>query len=490
MVLGFEFSAGLAMGSVLIVDDEPAICWTLREALRDEGHQVQVAPSAEEALRLTAGNPAAFVPDAVLLDVRLPGRDGLEALDDLRQNIGAVPVIIMTAFGDLQTAVNAVEHGVYDYLLKPFDLDPALAIVNRALQPPVSDSTEGAAGTALPPSSAGETIIGRSLAMQQVFKNIALAAASEISVLITGESGTGKELVARALHRHSPRRDADFLPVCIPALNPGVIESELFGHVRGAFTGAAEDRIGLLELARAGTVFLDEVGDIPLHLQVKLLRAIEQGEITRVGEARARPAKPRLLTATNRPISELIAQGQFREDLYFRLSVFHIHLPPLRERPEDIPLLAEHFVQQTQAARGGHPVTLSEAALRELARRTWPGNVRELRNAVEHAALVSRGGMIHPEHLPRPLAAARVEHANLLDTVQAALRKWVAQAARENTDPSPEFYAEFLHLVEPPLLEVVLEHVAQNKAAAAQLLGLHRATLRQKLRRYGLPRPE
>jgi two-component system nitrogen regulation response regulator GlnG len=471
------------MSSVLIVDDEPAICWAFREALTEDGHSVRVVPSGEEALRLA---DRGWRPDVVVMDVRLPGIDGLSAMRKLRERIGSTPVVVITAFGSLETAVRAIEEGAFDYLIKPFDLDQAVEVLRRALDSTnaaarVGDAGPGAADAAAP----GDTIVGSSPLMQQVFKQIALVAASDVPVLITGESGTGKELVARAIHRHSLRRRGPFVPVCVPALNPGLIESELFGHVRGSFTGAAEDRSGLFELAAGGTLLLDEIADIPAPLQVKLLRTIEQREIFAVGAALPRTIDVRIVAATNRPLPELIAAKAFREDLYFRLGVFQIQLAPLRDRREDIPALAEHFLSQIRPLRDAAPWRIPEDSRAELCARPWVGNVRELRNAIEHAAIVARGGEIRPEHLPAPATPAACASAG--DRAREEVAGWTAdEAARFGTADDPQLYERFLRLVEPPLLEAVLRHCNGNRAAAAHLLGLHRATLRQKMRRHGL----
>jgi two-component system nitrogen regulation response regulator GlnG len=468
------------MSTILIVDDEPAICWAFREALTEDGHSVEVAASAEEALRLT---DAGCRPDAVVMDVRLPGMDGLAAMARLRERIGQTPVVVITAFGSLDTAVQAIETGAFDYLVKPFDLDQATAVLRRALAAGPRENLEpDPLG-----SAAGETLIGTAPSMQRVFKQIALVAGSDVSVLITGESGTGKELVARAIHRHSSRREGPFLPVCIPALNPGLIESELFGHVRGAFTGATEDRRGLLELAGGGTVLLDEIADVPLAVQVKLLRALEQREVLPVGDTQARPVQLRILAATNRSLMDLIASGQFREDLYFRLGVFHIHLPPLRERRDDVPALAEHFLKQVQPGTAGGNLRLARETVAELVERSWPGNVRELRNAVEHAAIMARGGEVRREHLPEPATMSAPGTATPAAQVQRHIAEWTSAAALDLASSNdPQLYERFLQLVEPPLLEAILKRCGRNRAAAAQLLGLHRATLRQKLRRHGI----
>jgi DNA-binding NtrC family response regulator len=470
------------MSHVLIVDDEPSICWGFRELLMEDGHDVSIASSAEEALDIASQT----TPDAVILDVRLPGRDGLSAIKDLRDRVGDAPIIVVTAFGNLQTAVRAVEEGAYDYLAKPFDLEQAAEILRRALRRPTAPARDPDAQARDEAEAALRgTLIGSSLAMQAIFKQIALVAASDVPVLITGESGTGKELVAQAIHAHGRRRAAPFLPICLAALSPGVLESELFGHVRGAFTGADRDRQGLLELADGGTVLLDEIGDVPLPVQVKLLRAIEQREVTPVGQTRARSSDFRVLAATNRPLAELVARGEFREDLYYRLGVFHIHLPPLRSRTDDIPLLAAHFLKLATGDRASK--RLSKAAITELVSRPWRGNVRELRNAVERAAVVARGDEVEPEHFPPPspiLAAAALS----LDTqLRQLTADWATEQRLLPSDAGPgELYERFLRVTEPGLLKSILSQCGDNRAAAARILGIHRATLRQKLRDHGL----
>ena len=386
------------MSKVLVVDDEASICWAFRQFLTDDGHDVAVASSAEEAIPLAES----FAPDAVVLDVRLPGQDGISALGALQSAGGDAPVIVITAFGDLDTAVRAVAAGAFDYLVKPFDLETARGVVARALESVDAKTTPAASALdAKTRRILGETLLGSSPAMQDVFKRIALVASTDIPVLITGESGVGKELVARAIHENGSRRKGPFVPICPPALGQGVIESELFGHAKGAFTGATAERKGLLELASGGTVLLDEIGDVDLAIQVKLLRAIERREVAPVGDGRPRPADFRVIAATHRDLRERIAEGLFREDLYFRLSAFPIHVPPLRERKEDLPELAERFLAGFSVG-GESRASFSQAFLDELPKRSWWGNVRELRNAVEHAAILARGGRLLPEHLPPP----------------------------------------------------------------------------------------
>lgn len=468
------------MSRILIVDNEASICWAFREFLTDEGHEVNIAASAEEGFEIAERGGL----DAVVLDVRLPGIDGLTALGGFRERVGPAPIIVMTAFGNLETAVRAMEGGAFEYLVKPFGLDQAGAVLKRALEDRKSRTRRGADAVAV---SGSEALIGSSPAMQELFRSIALVAPTAVPVLITGESGTGKELVARAIHRHSARRGGPFLPICLAALSPSLVERELFGHVQGSFTGASEDRKGLLELAHAGTVLLDEVGDIPPALQVKLLRAIEHREVTPVGDARPRPTDIRVIAATNRPLADLMAAGLFREDLYFRLSVFPIHLPPLRERREDIPALAAHFLAQARLP-DGVDIHVSKDVLEALQARPWVGNVRELRNAVEHAAIVARGRPIRAEHLPPSATGAAAGVPPHVREIQERLARWTAREIRTET-PGPThspLYERFLELVEPPILRAVLGQCRGNRASAALVLGIHRATLRQKLRKFGI----
>ncbi len=462
------------MKHILIVDDEEAVCWSLQRALSREGHAVAVAASAEQAFARVGEQR----PDAIILDVRLPGIDGLSALPKFHELAPDAAVIVVTAFGNLPTAVRAVEEGAFDYLPKPFDLSQALDAVNRALQRrPVPEN-------AAPPAvdeEAPQEFVGRSPIMQAVFKRIALVAPRESSVLITGESGTGKELVARALHRYSSRRDRPFLPVHIAALNPNLVESELFGHTRGAFTGAGQARPGLLSLADGGTVFLDELADIPLPVQVKLLRVLEHNEVLPVGANQPQPLNIRILTATHQDLARCVAEGRFRHDLFFRLNVFQIVVPPLRDRPEDVEALSEHFLRRFEP----RALPLLPETLRFLRAQPWFGNVRELRNALEHAAIVARGGSLLPEHFPTlnldtgPLSPA--QH------LAASVRTWLADRVRQSGTAAPgELYAELLRCVEPALLDDVLRRLHGNRWVAAQWLGLNRATVRKKLALYGL----
>jgi two-component system nitrogen regulation response regulator GlnG len=464
------------VSDVLIVDDEQAVCWALQKALTREGHRVAAAASAEEAFTQAGRLP----PEVIILDVRLPGMDGLTALARLRELSHDAPVIVVTAHGNLDTAVRAVEGGAFDYLAKPFDLDQAIDAVTRALRGratvrPAEATTNGAI---LP---GNEEMVGRSPAMQGVFKRIALVAPRDASVLITGESGTGKELVARAVHRHSPLRDGPFLPVHVAALNPNLVESELFGHIKGSFTGASQARTGLFALADGGTVFLDELGDIPLSVQVKLLRVLEHNEIYPVGGSQPTRMNVRVLAATHRDLERLVAEGSFRHDLYFRLNVFRIHLPPLRERLDDVVPLAEHFLSRLDR----RVLPLAAETVTYLSSQPWPGNVRELRNALEHAVIVARGGPVLPAHFP--VLSGGLSALSPSDQLAESVRHWFQLHVRSANGDNPfKLYEELLACVEPALLAEVMRRVRGNRWAAAKWLGLNRATVRKKLGLYGL----
>lgn len=454
---------------LLIVDDEEAISWSLSRAFEREGYKVQSAASAEQGL--AALNT--FTPDAAILDVRLPGMDGLTAFSKLRERFPGLPVLVITAFGNLDTAVRAISGGAAEYLVKPFDLQQAIDAISRAL-----DSTL-TADVGEPEVKIAEEIVGQSAPLQAVFKRIALAAPRDTCVLITGESGTGKELVARAIHRHSARSGGPFLPVHAASLNPNLVESELFGHVKGAYTGATSNRDGLLKLADGGTVLLDEIGDVPHPLQVKLLRALETGEVLPVGANRPQTLNLRLLAATHQDLGRLVAEGKFREDLFFRLNVFSIHLPPLRERREDIPLLVEFFLRQFAP----QSLPLPAETMAFLQEQPWPGNVRELRNALEHAAIVAHGGAIGPEFFPSPVVRGQVSKTEMLAT---AVRDWAAERIDRHDPATLNLYEQFLRAVEPALLDEVLKRVRGNRWEAGRWLGLNRATVRKKLGEYGM----
>ncbi|HEY1067180.1 MAG TPA: sigma-54 dependent transcriptional regulator, partial [Pirellulales bacterium] len=457
------------MSRLLVVDDEPTICWGLSRLAQGLGHEVATASSAEQAFERLG----AFSPDVVMLDVRLPGLDGLSAMPKLRAKIGDAPIVVMTAYGDLSTAVEAVRNGAFEYLVKPFDLSVAERVLERALAAP-SQAKEAAIAATTAGNDIRAQIIGQSAPMQEVFKRIALVAPSQACVHLHGESGTGKELVARAIHRYSSRSKGPFVALNLAALSPTVAESELFGHVRGAFTGADHARRGLLEQAHGGTIFLDEVADIPTSLQVKLLRALDYGEILPVGGDRPVFADFRVVSATHQDLAERTGSGAFRHDLFYRLATFQIHLPPLRERPEDIEELAEYFASSLAQKNGLARPTFSIRAAAELKRRTWRGNVRELRNAVEHALILARGGVIEPDHLPAEIRSVEPAPTATDDvsTIRKLVRTWTERRLEVHGEDG-HLHEELLALVEPPCLAAALARCHDQVAAAARRLGLH-----------------
>lgn len=394
----------------------------------------------------------------------------------LQERAANVPIVIITAHGDLQTAVDAVRGGAFEYLTKPFELDKLQRTLQRALSAPMPRQ-------APEPTGAPGAMVGSSPAMQELFRQIALVADSQVNVLISGESGSGKELAARAIHRYSRRSDGPFVAVNVAALSPTLAESELFGHARGAFTGADRQRDGLLVQANGGTLFLDEVADIPLPLQVKLLRALEHGQIVPVGSSEPVATNFRVLSATHQDLLARVHEGQFRHDLYFRLCAFQLNIPPLRARREDIVMLSQHFLALAAAGRTPLP-RLSDAVIKELEARPWYGNIRELRNAIDHAVVVARGGTIELEHLPAPVVAQApgTPFGNApTGQLEALLRAWTREQLRAE-EGCEDLYERYLGLVEPPLLETVVEHHQGQLASAARTLGLHRTTLRKKLR--------
>jgi two-component system nitrogen regulation response regulator GlnG len=465
------------MAGILIVDDEPTICWGLAELARQLGHTTQTASSAEQACKLAKE----FAADVILLDVRLPGIDGLAAMAELKLHLPAAKIVIMTAHGDLSTAVDAVRQGAFEYIVKPFDTRVIERVIERALTP-ATPATNIIAPTVKGP----HPLIGKTGAMQEVFKRIALVSASDACVFISGESGSGKELVARAIHQYSDRAASPFVAVNVAALSPTLAESELFGHVRGSFTGADQPRLGLLVDADGGTLFLDEVADIPLPVQVKLLRALEHGEVLPVGSSKPVRTNFRLVSATHQDLLAKVREGSFRHDLYFRLCTFQINLPPLRERKEDIPLLISHFYHLLSS--GDAQGNFSTTAIAAAQARPWHGNVRELRNAVEHALIVARQGPILPEHWPapmQPIAKAGGSHEPVDVRLRSLIREWASERLQPGQDPKA-LYDELLQQIEPPLFAAALEKSKGECLGASRWLGIHRTTLRKKMDQYGL----
>ena len=465
---------------VLIADDEDSLRWVLEKGLRQAGYEVTAAKDGEGALRAFEAEPY----DLVFLDVRMPGMDGLTALAKLREIRPDAYVIVITAHGTMETAIQAMQRGAYDYLAKPFDLDEVLLLAERALEARRLTQEVARLRTGLQEVKEFSALIGRHLRMQEVYKAIGRIAGSDVTVLLRGESGTGKELVARAIHHYSRRSGRAFVAVSCAAIPSTLLESEMFGHERGAFTDAKERRLGKFELAQGGTLYLDEIGDMPVELQTKLLRALQERTIERVGGQESIRVDVRVLAATNRDLEVAIRQGSFREDLYYRLNVVTLNLPPLRERRRDVPLLVEHFLAKYAESLGERGV--APEALDRLVGHEWPGNVRELENVVQRAMVLAQNGVILPEHLPiGPVSAAAsvAVDATLEEIIERKLLECV-RGLRERS--SANLYDLIIGLVEKPLLRAVLRETAGNQVRAAQILGINRNTLRKKLTEHGI----
>jgi DNA-binding NtrC family response regulator len=455
------------MKRILVVDDDKASCELLREIFAAQGWGAETATTPEAALALAAREPF----DLVVSDINLEAEQS--GLDILRALRGACPVILVTGFGTLDAAVEASREGAWDFVSKPFKVEEVVATVRRALERGREAEGDAGAAEATPEklSSRYERagLVGRAPAMIELYKEIARLAPSRSTVLIVGESGTGKELVARSIHKHSPRSGRPFIPVNCGAFAETLLESELFGYVRGAFTGAAADRKGLWEEAEGGTLFLDEVGETSQAMQVKLLRALQEGEIRRVGSTRPVIVDARVLSATNRDLEREVKAGRFREDLFYRLGVVTLRVPPLRERRSDIPLLAERFLRAASENAGRARLRLSEGALNRLVSYDWPGNVRELESAVEYAALHARGAEVEAEDLPPKLQTAEVR--------QAASRSPLA-ALYEDLPSLDELERRYL--------QHVLEATGGNRTRTAEILRIDRRTLYRMAERFQL----
>ena len=465
---------------ILVADDEDSLRWVLEKGLRGVGYDVTSVKDGEEAVRVFEAQPF----DLVFLDVRMPGLDGLTALERIRDLRPDVYVIVMTAHGSMDTAIKAMQRGAYDYLNKPFDLDEVLLLSERALAASRLTQEVARLRTGLAEVREFSALIGRHPRMQDVYKTIGRIAGTDVTVLLRGESGTGKELVARAIHHYSRRSGRPFVAVSCAAIPGTLLESEMVGHERGAFTDAKERRLGKFELAHGGTLYLDEIGDTPVDLQTKLLRALQERTIERVGGHESIAIDVRVLAATNRDLEALMKEGRFREDLYYRLNVVTVNLPPLRERRRDIPLLVEHFLAKHVEELGERGV--APEALDRLVGYDWPGNVRELENVVQRAMVMATAGVILPEHLPiGPVSAAAsvAVDATLEEIIERKLMECV-RGLRERS--SANLYDLVVGLVEKPLLRAVLRETSGNQVRAAQILGINRNTLRKKLTEHGI----
>ncbi|GIX24617.1 MAG: acetoacetate metabolism regulatory protein AtoC [Caldimonas sp.] len=445
------------MARILILDDDAGFRAGLAEALGDLGHEAVPAATVAQALaHLAAQDELALA----FVDLRLPDEDGLSFLRRAGELAPQLPCVVLTAHASGANTIEAMRLGAFDHLTKPLGRQDLQEVVRRALAQRAALAQTPA--TALPPDATAHELVGSSEAMRRVLKRIGQAAASDVTVLVLGETGTGKELVARALHRHSERRDGPFVAINCAAVPAELLESELFGHVKGAFTGATQDRLGCFRQADGGTLFLDEIGDMTLAMQAKMLRVLQQREVTPVGAHHSHPVDVRVVAATHRPLHEMVAQGRFRSDLWYRLNVLSIELPPLRERLADVVLLAEHFLRASGSGK-----RLSPAAARALLGHRWPGNVRELRNAIERAVALTSGPVIEPAALGLEAAAAAAGGPSLDIDWDGPLEPALAT-------------------VERMMLQRALAAAGGNRAEAARRLGLHRQQLYRKLQAHGL----
>ena len=470
------------MDKILVVDDEADIRRAFHRNLTSDALQVVDAANGDEAIRMIAKER----PSLVIMDIRMGTTNGLDTLRKLRDLDPKLLVIMMTAYGTTQTAIEAMKLGAYDYVLKPLDVPKLKALIDSALKAAHDMREVVSYQPLLASEDYAEGIVGKSESMQQVFKLIGQVSQADATVLITGESGTGKELAARAIYHHSRRAEKPFLAINCAAIPENLLESELFGHEKGAFTGAADRRIGKFEQCDHGTIFLDEIGDMPLSTQTKIQRVLQNGEFQRVGGNQTFHVDVRVITATNKDPEQLVAAKKFREDLYYRLNVVRIHLPPLRERREDIRLLVDYFLQRLvkSGTIPGKVTKISSEALKILDRASWPGNVRELENVIERSAVVARGDSILPNDLPAEVRQPRgltVPPEDLAAAIDAAVRPLYALAKK---DPKLKIMA----VVERELIARALVDTGGNQVRAAKLLGITRATLRKRIEKFGIAR--
>jgi two-component system nitrogen regulation response regulator GlnG len=469
--------------TILIADDDSAIRTVLNQALGRAGYEVRTTGTAAGLWRWIAAGDG----NLVITDVVLPDESGFDLIPRIKRIRPDLPILVMSAQNTLLTAITAAERGAFEYLPKPFDLKELTQVVQRALSSPGRGRD---AGSATPAGEERLPLIGRSPAMQEIYRVIARLTQTDLTVMIMGESGTGKELVARALHDYGKRRHGNFVAVNMAAIPKELVESELFGHERGAFTGATNRGIGRFEQAEGGTLFLDEIGDMPLEAQTRLLRVLQQGEYTTVGGRTPIKTDVRIIAATNRDLRQLITQGLFREDLYYRLNVVPLRLPPLRERSEDIPDLVRHFLRKAEA-EGLPAKTLDVEALDTLRRHRWPGNVRELENLIRRLAVLHSGDTIPASavtaELKEPVRSFG-EDGEGSESLSSSVERYLTQyfLAQGERLPPPGVYDRVLADVERPLLSICLAATKGNQIRAAQLLGLNRNTLRKKIKDLGL----
>jgi len=464
------------MGKILIVDDEKNITSSFKKLLEKEGHNAVIASSAEDGLKIAKGN----VMDLVVMDIRMPGMSGLEAFSKFKEIDNKIPIIIMTAFGTTETAIEAMRLGAYEYIIKPFDIPSMKRLIEKALESGRLMRTEVTYKTE--EETKGDRIIGSSDKMQQIYKLIGQVAASDVAVLLRGESGTGKELIARAVYHYSKRKDKPFLIMNSAAIPDTLLESELFGCEKGAFTDARERRIGKLEQCDGGTLFLDEIGDMPASTQAKMLRVLEDKSFERLGGNTTIKVNVRLVTATNKNLESLIKEGKFREDLYYRLNAITITIPPLHERREDIPEIAQYFLLKYSKELGKEMTKIAPEALNILENNEWPGNVRELENVIKKAVVLGHGKYLLPEYI----AVSEVLSGGS-GKLEGELRNVLAKIIEAKSSLSGHtLYEDVIQDIEKQLIITTLKKTKGNQTQAAKLLGISRPTLKDKIEKLGV----
>ncbi len=467
----------MSIQRILVADDEQSISWVLAKALTKKGFIVDTVADGTAAKAQVEKNAY----DMAILDIKMPGISGLDLLSEFREQRPEMMVIIMTAESTMKNAVEAMRLGAYDYLTKPFDLDALDAIILKAQNASSANSEIKRLKDEIKDQyHLDRTIIGKSQPMQDIYKILGRVAPTDVTVLVTGESGTGKELVARAIHYNSPRLGKAFLALNCAAIPSELLESELFGYEKGAFTGANERKIGKFEQASGGTLFLDEIGDMPLDLQAKLLRVLQEKEITRTGGNTSISVDVRIVAATNQNLEEQVRTRHFREDLYYRLNVVPINIPPLRERRSDIPLLVDYFIPRTQQELNVQTRGCTKEAMELLMRHDWPGNIRELENSLRRAALLSADALLIPEDFPglQPQGVAAEVDESLEALIAKKLRSSFAQMDVQELD---NLYEMVMHQMERPLIKIILEKTRSNQVRASEILGINRNTLRKKI---------
>jgi len=467
------------MPILLLVDDEASIQHAFRRVFRQPDLEVVTASDGAEGLALLKARR----PDVVLLDINLPDRSGMAVYVELRKSDARVPVIFITGHGTTDQAIEAMKLGAFDFLLKPLEIGPLREVVGKALEISRLMSEPALVDPPATKEVHGDVLIGRCHAMQEVYKAIGRVAPQNVTVLILGESGTGKELVARAIYQHSRRALAPFLAINCAAIPETLLESELFGHEKGAFTGAERKRIGKFEQCHGGTLFLDETGDMAPLTQTKLLRALQEQRFERVGGNETIQTDVRLIAATNRDLDELVADGTFRSDLFYRLSTFTIHLPPLRERLDDLPLLVDHFVKRFNRELGKEIQRVPPETMEALKKHSWPGNLRELQSVLKQALLRATGPILIPDFLPALNQSTDRLRANAVDGEGFDLSRFIEQRLAEGSE---DLHAEVLEQVERMLLTQVLHQTTGNQVQASRILGITRGSLRTKIRTLGI----